>query len=82
AMRGEHDITKCGGLKERMPITGWTFVIAAAAMAGIAPLAGFASKDAILWQTFERGHYVLWFMAFCATGLTAFYIFRAVGMVF
>jgi NADH-quinone oxidoreductase subunit L len=81
-MHGEQDIRKLGGLKHRMPITAWTFVIAAAALAGIAPTAGFVSKDAILWQAFERGHFALWLMAFGAVGLTSFYIFRAVGMVF
>lgn len=82
AMHGEQDIRMFGGLKERMPITAWSFVIAAAAISGIFPTSGFVSKDAILWQTFERGHYVLWSMAFVTVGLTAFYIFRAVGMVF
>jgi NADH-quinone oxidoreductase subunit L len=82
AMRGEHDIRNFGALRERMPVTAWCFVIGAAALAGIAPTAGFVSKDAILWQTFERGHYILWIMAFATVGLTSFYIFRAVGMTF
>ncbi len=81
-LSGEQDIRKMGGLKSRMPITTWCFVIAAAALAGIAPTAGFVSKDMILWQAFERGHYVLWTCGFVSAGLTAFYIFRAVGMVF
>jgi NADH-quinone oxidoreductase subunit L len=82
AMGGEQDIRNMGGLRYRMPVTCWTFVVAAMAIAGIAPAAGFFSKDAILWQTFERGQYLLWTVGFVAAGMTAFYIFRAVGMVF
>lgn len=82
ALAGEQDIRNMGGLRYRMPITCWTFVIAAAAIAGIAPFSGFFSKDAILWQAFEREHYFLWGIGFTAAGMTAFYIFRAVGMVF
>ncbi|MFH1829378.1 MAG: NADH-quinone oxidoreductase subunit L [Pseudomonadota bacterium] len=82
ALGGEYDIRKMGGLKKRMPITTWAFVIGAAALAGIAPASGFFSKDAILWQTFERGHGLLWTCGFIGVGLTAFYIFRAAGSVF
>jgi len=82
ATGGEQDIRNLGGLRFRMPLTCWTFVIAAAALAGIAPTAGFFGKDAILWQTFQNERYLLWTMGFITTGITAFYIFRAVGMIF
>ena len=82
AMAGEQDIRNLGGLRYRMPVTCWTFVLAAAAIAGIAPASGFFSKDAILWQAYERGHIVLWAIGFMAAGLTSFYIFRAVGATF
>ncbi|MFA5812050.1 MAG: NADH-quinone oxidoreductase subunit L [bacterium] len=82
ALSGEQDIRRMGGLKRRMPITAWSFVIGSAALAGIAPVSGFFSKDAILWQTYERGHVALWAMGFLGAGLTAFYIFRAAGSVF
>lgn len=82
ALRGQRDITRMGGLKDRMPITAWTFIIAAAALSGIPPTSGFASLDSILWQAFERGHYFIWFMCFLSTGLTSFYIFRAAGLAF
>ena len=82
ALGGEQDIRNMGGLKRRMPLTAWTFVIAAAALAGLAPTAGFFSKDAILWQAYERGHTLLWALGFAGAGLTAFYIFRAAGFVF
>lgn len=82
AMAGEQDIRNMGGLRYRMPVTCWTFVLAAAAIAGIAPASGFFSKDAILWQAYERGDFVLWAIGFVAAGLTSFYIFRAVGATF
>jgi NADH-quinone oxidoreductase subunit L len=41
-----------GGLKKYLPITYWTFVIGALAIAGFPLLAGFFSKDEILWKTF------------------------------
>jgi len=82
ALGGETDIRRMGGLKDRMPISAWTFVIAAVALAGIAPTSGFFSKEAILWQAFERGYTALWAAGFLGVGLTAFYIFRAAASVF
>ncbi|MDO8527778.1 MAG: NADH-quinone oxidoreductase subunit L [Deltaproteobacteria bacterium] len=81
-MGGEQDIRNFGGLKDKMPVTAWTFVIGAAAIAGIFPFAGFFSKDAILWHTFHSGHTGLWVIGFVGAGLTAFYMFRLVGMTF
>ena len=43
-----------GGLKKYMPVTRWTFLISTLAIAGIAPLSGFFSKDEILFRTFEH----------------------------
>ncbi|MDO8494076.1 MAG: NADH-quinone oxidoreductase subunit L, partial [Deltaproteobacteria bacterium] len=81
-MHGEQDIRKMGGLKDRMPLTCWTFVIASLAISGIYPLAGFFSKDAILWHAFHGGHTMLWLIGFLGAGMTAFYMFRLVGFVF
>ncbi|MDZ4225179.1 MAG: NADH-quinone oxidoreductase subunit L, partial [bacterium] len=81
-MHGEQDIRNYGGLKEKMPITAWTFVIGAAAISGIAPLSGFFSKDEILWQAFHGGHTLLWLIGFLGAGMTAFYMFRMVGLTF
>ena len=82
ALEGEEDIRKMGGLKERMPVTTWTFMIAAVALAGIFPASGFFSKDAILWQAYERGHTLIWTIGFLGAGLSSFYIFRLAGCVF
>ncbi len=82
AMGDEQDMRKMGGLREKMPLTFWTFLISTIAIAGIPPLAGFFSKDEILWLTFSGGHPFLWLIGFAAAGMTAFYMFRQVFMVF
>jgi len=81
------DMRNMGGLKSKMPLTFMTFLVATIAIAGIPPLAGFFSKDEILWQAFANPHhgglnYLLWGMGAVAAGLTAFYMFRLVFMTF
>jgi NADH-quinone oxidoreductase subunit L len=82
AMGGEQDMRKMGGLRHKMPITFWTFLIATFAIAGIPPFAGFMSKDEIIWQAFAKGHFALWLILWIAAGLTVFYMFRQVYMTF
>jgi NADH-quinone oxidoreductase subunit L len=92
-MGGEQDITKMGGLKSKMPWTFWTFVIASIAIAGVPPLAGFFSKDEILWQAWRtssfdhtplQGWYgkLIWLVGACAAACTAFYMTRLVIKTF
>ena len=64
-----------GGLRKYMPITNITFLIAALAIAGVPPFAGFWSKDEILVAAFEHNQFIYYIGIFVA-GLTAFYIFR------
>ena len=64
-----------GGLRKYMPITNITFLIAALAIAGVPPLAGFWSKDEILVAAFEHNKF-LYIIGLFVAGLTAFYIFR------
>jgi len=82
AMHGEQDIFKMGGLKKWMPITFWTFLISTITIAGLPPFSGFFSKDEILWEAFSRGFPVLWAIEFVAAGITSFYMFRLVALVF
>ncbi len=85
ALGGEQDIRKMGGLRKRIPVTFWTFAIATAAIAGIPPLAGFFSKDEILWFAFAstRGWSLLLFGVAALTALmTAFYMFRLLWLTF
>ena len=49
-MGGEQDMRRMGGLKNKIPITHWTMLVGSLAIAGIPGLAGFFSKDEILWQ--------------------------------
>lgn len=83
-LHGEQDIRKMGQLRKHFPITFPTMLIASLALAGIPPLTGFFSKDAILWQAFMASGLgqVLYGLALVTVLLTAFYSFRLVFMVF
>jgi NADH-quinone oxidoreductase subunit L len=84
ALSGEQDLRRMGGLKSAMPITYWTFLAGAIALAGIPPFAGFFSKDEILWKAFSSGGtgVLFWALGLVTAFLTAFYIFRLVFSVF
>ena len=71
-----------GGLKSELPITYWTFLVGALAIAGVPGLAGFFSKDEILFRTFASGHTVLWIVGLLTSLLTAVYMFRLVFLAF
>ncbi len=83
-MHDEQDIQKMGGLKKYMPATYRTFLIGAIAISGIPPLAGFFSKDEILWKAYssEFGSPLLWGVAVLGAAMTAFYMFRLVILTF
>ncbi len=81
-MGGEQDMRKMGGLRKLMPHTFLTFLVATVAIAGLPPLAGFFSKDEILWKAWSNGFRFQWFLGFTAAGITAFYMFRLVFMTF
>jgi NADH-quinone oxidoreductase subunit L len=82
ALHDEQDVTRMGGLKKYMPATYRTQFIAALAIAGVPPLAGFFSKDEILWKAFSGGSTVVWAIGWVTAGLTAFYMFRMLTLVF
>ena len=82
ALAGEQDLRKMGGLKKDLPVTYWTFLIGALAIAGVPGLAGFFSKDEILYRTFAGGHTVLWLVGAITSLMTAFYMFRLVFLAF
>jgi NADH-quinone oxidoreductase subunit L len=82
ALSGEQDIRNMGGLKKDLPVTYWTFLIGAIAIAGVPGLAGFFSKDEILWRTFANGHWILWTIGVITSLLTATYMFRLVFLTF
>ncbi|HTS34601.1 MAG TPA: NADH-quinone oxidoreductase subunit L [Candidatus Solibacter sp.] len=81
AVGGEQDMRKMGGLKTYIPITFATMLIATAAIAGIPPLAGFWSKDEILWKAYEANP-VYWVIGVVTAFITSFYMFRLLFMTF
>ena len=73
---------KMGGLSKKIPITYVTMLIGSLAIAGIPPLAGFFSKDEILGESLKLGFVWVWAIGFVVAGLTAFYMFRLMGLTF
>jgi len=82
AVHEEQDMRKMGGLRKRIPQTYWTMLIGAIAIAGIPPLAGFFSKDEILGEAFKLGFQWVWAIGILVAILTAFYMFRLIGLTF
>jgi NADH-quinone oxidoreductase subunit L len=78
---GEQDMRKMGGLRQYMPVTFATMGIATLAIAGIPPLAGFWSKDEILWRAFNA-NWVYWLVGVVTALITSFYMFRLMYMTF
>lgn len=78
----ETDVWKMGGLRRRMPITAITFVIGAAALAGLAPLSGFFSKDEILLAVLDHRNPVFIALVLAGVVLSALYMARLVLVVF
>ena len=84
AMAGEQDMCRMGGLSRVLPQTRRVMLIACFAIAGIIPLSGFVSKDAILWGAFAGPFHstVIWLIGVLAAALTAFYMFRLYFLTF
>ena len=84
ALGGEQDMRRMGGLKDKIPITYWTMVVGALAISGIPGLAGFFSKDEILWQIYSspQGSRFVYGVALLTAGMTAFYMWRLIYMTF
>jgi NADH-quinone oxidoreductase subunit L len=84
ALHHEQDMSHMGGLKDKLPITYWTFVVGSLALAGFPLTAGFFSKDDILVAAWSAGGLgqVLTFFGLLTALLTAFYSFRLVFVTF
>jgi len=82
ALHHEQDIWKMGGLRKKMPVTFWTFLIGALALCGVPPFSGFYSKDSILAQALEQNNYPLFIVAVFVALLTTFYMFRLFYVAF
>ncbi|HEV2234994.1 MAG TPA: NADH-quinone oxidoreductase subunit L [Terriglobia bacterium] len=81
---GELDMRKMGGLRHKMPVTHWTFLVATLAISGVPLLSGFFSKDQILAAAYlgPLGQPWLYWLATLTAGMTAFYMFRGLFMTF
>src|SRR3984885_3257000 len=82
ALHEEQDIWRMGGLKKKMPITFWTFIIGTLALSGVPPFSGFYSKDSIIGQALEQKNYLLFAVAVFIAALTTFYMFRLFFVAF
>jgi NADH-quinone oxidoreductase subunit L len=81
AVGGEQDMRKMGGLRTKIPVTFWTMTFATFAIAGIPPLAGFFSKDEILWRAYHAS-WIYWLVGVVTAFITSFYMFRLWFMTF
>ena len=81
AMANELDMRKMGGLKSKMPITHWTFLVGALAIAGFPFLSGFWSKDEILHSAWGSSP-LIYGIGLVTAFLTAFYMFRLIFVTF
>jgi NADH-quinone oxidoreductase subunit L len=85
ALGGEQDMRRMGGLKNKIPITYATMLIGTLAISGVPGLAGFFSKDEILWQAYSHPHAwfrVVYIFGLITAGMTAFYMWRLMAMTF
>jgi len=83
AVHHEQDIFKMGGLRKKIPLVFWCYIVGGGALAAIPWVTvGFYSKEAILWETYATGHLVLFYMGVFGAFLTAIYTFRMIWFVF
>ncbi|MGO2997271.1 MAG: NADH-quinone oxidoreductase subunit L [Moraxellaceae bacterium] len=83
AVHHEQDIFKMGGLRKKIPLVFWCYIVGGGALAAIPWVTvGFYSKEAILWETYATGHLVLFYMGVFGAFLTAIYTFRMIWIVF
>ncbi len=84
ALHHEQDMRRMGGLKDKLPITYWTFVVGSLALAGFPLTAGFFSKDDLLISAWSAGRLgqVLTVFGLVTALMTAFYTFRLVFVTF
>src|SRR4051812_940916 len=84
ALSGEQDMRHMGGLRKSIPWTFGVMAIGTIAIAGIPPLAGFFSKDEILWKAFSSSSngWIFWAIGLVTALMTSFYMFRLLFMTF
>ena len=79
----EQNIFKMGGLRKKIPLVFWCYIVGGGALAAIPWVTvGFYSKEAILWESYATGHMVLFYMGVFGAFLTALYTFRMIWIIF
>jgi NADH-quinone oxidoreductase subunit L len=81
AMGGDQEMPHMGGLRNKIPITFWTMLIATFAITGIPGFAGYFSKDEIL-EAARAANPILWLLGLIGAGLTSFYMYRLIFLTF
>jgi len=79
---GTKYVNGMGGLRDKMKLTFAVFLIAAASLSGIFPLSGFWSKEEVLETAWSSGQWGLFAVGAVTAGITAFYTFRMLGLIF
>ena len=83
AVHHEQNIFKMGGLRKKIPLVFWCYIVGGGALAAIPWVTvGFYSKEAILWESYATGHMVLFYMGVFGAFLTALYTFRMIWIIF
>lgn len=83
AVHHEQNIFKMGGLRKKIPLVFWCYIVGGGALAAIPWVTvGFYSKEAILWESYATGHQVLFYMGVFGAFLTAIYTFRMIWIIF
>ncbi|MDF1664520.1 MAG: NADH-quinone oxidoreductase subunit L [Planctomycetota bacterium] len=91
ALHGEQNMMRMGGLRKKLPVCFWAFMLGGLALAGFPLFSGFFSKDMILFGVYERylasdktqvTWLIIWLVGLSGAFLTAFYTFRMLGMTF
>ena len=79
----EQNIFKMGGLRKKIPLVFWSFMVGGGALVAIPFITvGFYSKEAIIWETYATGHMSLFWAGVFGAFLTAIYTFRLIYLVF
>jgi NADH-quinone oxidoreductase subunit L len=82
ALHDEQDVRKMGGLYRRLPFAFWAMLLGTLAIIGFPFFSGSYSKDAVIYGTLEHGHPILYIAGILTAGVTAYYMFRMIFVVF
>ncbi len=82
ALHDEQDVRKMGGLYGRMPFAFWAMLLGTLAIIGFPLFSGYYSKDAVIYGALEHGHPVIYALGVLTAGITAYYMFRMIFVVF